>query len=119
MKLNPDKQTAEPTQEQLGVLHQLQQLFHTAGNMLDATGNSALDHLGREIISAGAINEVIDGLNDMFPPEPTYSVVRFYLDDKAADILLTGLTMEEAKYECSKTDLSGDGYINGYLKENQ
>lgn len=48
----------------------------------------------------------------------TYKVVRMYRDwDRPSKVILTGLTLQEAKAHCRRDDTHGDGWFDGYEKE--
>lgn len=48
----------------------------------------------------------------------TYKVVRMYRDwDRPSKVILTGLTLQEAKEHCRREDTHGDGWFDGYEKE--
>jgi hypothetical protein len=48
----------------------------------------------------------------------TYKIVRFYRDeDKASEVIETGLTLEEAQEHCRRDDTHGDGWFDGYDEE--
>lgn len=49
----------------------------------------------------------------------TYKVIRFYKDwDRPNKTILTGLTLEEAQAHCRRDDTHGEGWFDGYDKEN-
>lgn len=47
----------------------------------------------------------------------TYKIVRFYREDKPADVIVRGLTLEQAQAHCQRDDTSGDGWFDGYEEE--
>lgn len=48
----------------------------------------------------------------------TYKVVRFYRDfSRDSKVVLTGLTLQEAKAHCRREDTKGDDWFDGYEKE--
>ena len=47
----------------------------------------------------------------------TYCIRRFYQDDRPAETILTGLTLEEAKAHCSNPETEGEGFFDGFTKE--
>ena len=48
----------------------------------------------------------------------TYSIFRFYKDGNVANELIkTGLTLKEAQEHCQRDDTKGDGWFDGYVKE--
>lgn len=48
----------------------------------------------------------------------TYKVVRMYRDfSRDSKVILTGLTLQEAKAHCRREDTHGDGWFDGYEKE--
>lgn len=51
--------------------------------------------------------------------EKTYSIVRFYQDDRASEIIETGLSLEEAREHCNDDSTSGDGWFDGYQGEDE
>jgi hypothetical protein len=59
------------------------------------------------------------GLDDFDQPIGlTYSIVRFFRDpDKDEEIILDGLTLEEAREHCNREDTHGDGWFDGYREE--
>ena len=51
---------------------------------------------------------------------PTYEIVRFHRDfDKGSQVIRRGLTLEEAQAHCSNDDTTGDGWFDGYQKEEE
>lgn len=51
------------------------------------------------------------------PPEETYSIVRYFKDDRPAEVLETGKTLAEAQEHCNRDDTSGADWFDGYRKE--
>ena len=50
--------------------------------------------------------------------EPTYMIIRFYRDDdRDKQILVRGLTLEQAQAHCRRDDTKGDGWFDGYEEE--
>jgi hypothetical protein len=52
--------------------------------------------------------------------EESYKIVRFCQDDndpRHREVILTGLTLEEAQAHCSREDTHGDGWFDGYTEE--
>lgn len=47
----------------------------------------------------------------------TYSIVRFYRDDRECTVRDTGLTLEQAQEHCSRDDSHGDDWFDGYMEE--
>ena len=48
----------------------------------------------------------------------TYRIVRFYSDySRPNKTLLTGLTLEQAKAHCQRVDTAGDGWFDGFVRE--
>ena len=48
----------------------------------------------------------------------TYKIIRSYRDwDRDSKVILTGLTLQEAKAHCRRDDTHGDGWFDGYEKE--
>jgi|LakMenEpi03Aug12_release.lakeMendotaPanAssembly.Ray.scaffolds.fasta_scaffold1420085_2 hypothetical protein len=48
----------------------------------------------------------------------TYKVVRFYKDiSRANKVILTGLTLQDAKEHCKRDDTHSDDWFDGYEKE--
>lgn len=46
----------------------------------------------------------------------TYKIIRFYVN-KPNKVMQTGLTLEEAQAHCQRDDTHGDGWFDGYTKE--
>jgi hypothetical protein len=46
----------------------------------------------------------------------TYKIVRFH-QNAENEIIRTGLTLEEAQEWCQREDTHGDGWFDGYTKE--
>jgi hypothetical protein len=44
-------------------------------------------------------------------------IVRFYADDRPAEVLLTGLTEQQAKQYCSNPATRGKDWFDGYQEE--
>lgn len=50
--------------------------------------------------------------------EPTYEIRRFYRDpDRSYDVIVRGLTLEQAQAHCQRDDTHGDGWFDGYEAE--
>jgi hypothetical protein len=48
--------------------------------------------------------------------EPTYKIVRFRLHaDK--EVVVRGLTLEQAQAHCNRDDTQGEGWFDGYYEE--
>lgn len=47
----------------------------------------------------------------------TYKVIRFYQDDRPAQVKQTGLTLEQAQEWCNREDTHGPGWFDGYEQE--
>lgn len=49
----------------------------------------------------------------------TYKIVRHYRDmDRKAEVIDTGLTLEEAQAHCRRADTSCDEFFDGYDRDN-
>lgn len=46
----------------------------------------------------------------------TYKIIRFYSQDDR-EVIEEGLTLEEAQEHCNRKDTHGDGWFDGYEKE--
>tara|TARA_B100000073_G_scaffold267591_1_gene227179 strand:- start:25 stop:210 length:186 start_codon:yes stop_codon:yes gene_type:complete len=48
----------------------------------------------------------------------TYRIVRYYYDrNKDNKVLLTGVTLEQARNHCNSKLTAGDGWFDGYTEE--
>ena len=47
----------------------------------------------------------------------TYLIRRVYRDDRPAEVVKTGLTLEEARAHCSDPATQGDGWFDTYVEE--
>ena len=47
----------------------------------------------------------------------TYRIVRFYRDNDQYRTLSTGRTLDQAQAHCQREDTRGDGWFDGYQKE--
>lgn len=47
---------------------------------------------------------------------PTYKIVRFH-QNKDNETVTRGLTLEQAQAHCNREDTHGDGWFDGYTKE--
>ncbi len=48
----------------------------------------------------------------------TYKITRFYQDpDRDSDVIVRGLTLEQAQAHCQRDDTHGDGWFDGYDEE--
>lgn len=54
--------------------------------------------------------------NEQVEPEPTYKIVRYRFKGEN-EVLVRGLTLEQAQAHCSREDTHGDGWFDGYTKE--
>ena len=43
-----------------------------------------------------------------------YMITRFYQDDRPREVLVRGLTLEQAQEHCSREDTHGEGWFDGY-----
>jgi len=48
----------------------------------------------------------------------TYKIIRFKRDD-ANEVLVRGLTLEQAQAHCQRDDTLGDGWFDGYTAEDE
>lgn len=49
----------------------------------------------------------------------TYKIVRFFRDIDRRRVIATGLTLEQAQAHCRRDDTHGDGWFDGYDKEDE
>ena len=50
--------------------------------------------------------------------DKTYKIIRFRRDEAGkAEVIATGLTLEEAQAHCRREDTAGDGWFDGYEEE--
>lgn len=48
----------------------------------------------------------------------TYRIERFYQDDrKPTEVIVRGLTLEQAKAHCQREDSHGEGWFDGFREE--
>ncbi len=47
----------------------------------------------------------------------TYTIKRFYQDNRETEIIATGQSLEDAKAHCSDPDTKGDGWFDGFEEE--
>lgn len=48
----------------------------------------------------------------------TYKIVRFYFEDRPADVIVRGLTLEQAQTHCRRADTREAGvWFDGYEEE--
>lgn len=47
----------------------------------------------------------------------TYKIVKFFERSNRRETIKTGLTLQEAKEYCSRTDTSGAGWFCAFVKE--
>lgn len=47
----------------------------------------------------------------------TYSIVRFFADDRPTETIVRGLTMEQAKAHCRRDDSHGNDWFDGFTRE--
>lgn len=47
----------------------------------------------------------------------SYKIVRYYADDRPKEVLLTGLTEEQAKQYCSNPATKGRDWFDGFTEE--
>ena len=43
-----------------------------------------------------------------------YNIIRFYKDEREKEIILSGLTLKEAKNHCNNPNTSTDEYFEGF-----
>lgn len=46
----------------------------------------------------------------------TYKIIRFKRDEEN-EVLVRGLTLEQAQEHCNRDDTEGDGWFDGYQRE--
>lgn len=46
-----------------------------------------------------------------------YKIVRYFQDDREAEIIVRGLSEAQAKEHCQRDDSRGPGWFDGYTKE--
>lgn len=49
----------------------------------------------------------------------TYTIRRFYADDRPSEVVTRGQSLEQARAHCSRDDTHGDGWFDGYEKEDR
>lgn len=47
----------------------------------------------------------------------TYSIVRFFADDRPTETIVRELTLEQAKAHCNRADSRGNDWFDGFTKE--
>lgn len=47
----------------------------------------------------------------------TYSIVRFYRDDRPSEVIRRGLSIEQAKAHCAAPSTRGEDFFDGYRRE--
>ena len=51
-------------------------------------------------------------------PDKTYKIIRFRREEAGkAEVIATGLTLEQAQAHCKREDTAGDGWFDGYEQE--
>lgn len=50
-------------------------------------------------------------------PPPTYSIIRFFRDGRGRKVVAEGMTRAEAEEHCSQPETSGDGWFDGFERE--
>lgn len=50
--------------------------------------------------------------------EPTYKIIRFRRDGEG-EVIMTGLTLDEAQAHCKREDTHGPGWFDGYSQETE
>jgi len=49
--------------------------------------------------------------------ETFYTVIKYYNDSLEFDVVMTGLTLEEAREMCDDPDVHTDDFFYGYIEE--
>ena len=47
----------------------------------------------------------------------TYKIIRFYQDDRPSEVIVRGLTLEQAQAHCRRPDTKGHEWFDGYEEE--
>jgi hypothetical protein len=47
----------------------------------------------------------------------TYSIVRFFADDRPTETIVRGLTLVQAKAHCRRDDSHGNDWFDGFTRE--
>lgn len=47
----------------------------------------------------------------------TYRITRFYQDDRDSEVIVRGLTLDQAQAHCQRDDTHGAGWFDGYEEE--
>lgn len=47
----------------------------------------------------------------------TYKIMRFYADDRPAEVVNTGFTLEQAQRHCNDPKTQGKDWFDGYQEE--
>lgn len=85
--------------------------------------STELDHILTEgdlavLNNGNTIEMVYEGVPCTLSLFTTYVIVRFYQDiNKGSQIIRRGLTLDQAQAHCSSDDTKGDGWFDGYQKE--
>jgi hypothetical protein len=51
--------------------------------------------------------------------ETTYKIVRYYRDDRPAQVINTGFTLEQAQRHCNDEKTAGKDWFDGFTAEGQ
>jgi hypothetical protein len=51
--------------------------------------------------------------------DAVFKIIRFYQDEQPNKFIKGGLTLDEAKAHCADPSTSGEGWFDGYTREEQ
>ncbi len=47
----------------------------------------------------------------------TYSIIRYYQDERPSELIARGQTLAQAQAHCKDEDTHGDGWFDGYTED--
>ena len=95
--------------------------FHMTREAADKAASRPTPGVTRHVVPVEKRGIVLDPRNADAPfrlaPISTYSIIRFFADDRPTDVIVRGLTLEQAKAHCSRADSHGKDWFDGYTRE--
>lgn len=95
--------------------------FHLTRDAADKAAGRPSPGVTRHVVPVEKRGIVLDPSDPERPfklaPVSTYSIIRFFADDRPTDVIVRGLTLEQAKAHCNRADSHGEDWFDGYTKE--
>lgn len=95
--------------------------FHLTRDAADKAAGRPAPGVTRHVVPVEKRGIVLDPNDPVRPfklaPISTYSIIRFFADDRPNEVIVRGLTLEQAQAHCGRADTHGSDWFDGYTRE--